>query len=869
MLRKLDWVNIGLSATAVGIATVILLAESPSNEELAEEMCHWHPSADWCSDGPIPPDPNTIPPDPNVPPIPPDPNEPPVDPNEPVIPPVDPNEPIGPLSIIFAEVPDVDYEVPVRTTLRWDSGGGDREEIGLFTEWQYAYMANGNHEDLIVSQADLAATYPWCDLNAMRGEPYNYSFTHTPNAFFIPYLMRGTEAFIEPQECQFEIFVEYRNGLADDGHMKYLTGRELAWQLRNLGQLAYLQKMGVTTRNNYDYGQVLADTRDYLWDVRTHRIRAEFHLLGEDLQSDTNSWTAWFEGYIGVTVNHLINMGFVDWKPVTEWHFNHVRERCGMKWPLSYCDNGYVNDENALGGDLVTALWETTNPYRFSSYMECIDAVPIDELVSANDMKCGDSFMTYQDRAMVARSWASMGAINGLTGAMDLYNTLDEAIGNRGDTQKWYKWSMLPIPHVWNPDQTEPPPVDPCIENPEAEGCPCPVRAYADTYPDCEDLPIPPDPNTPTGSNEDLVNLPAGEWYTFPDSKYRDLVPAQSFEQPINYIVGPKAMSTAWNGAVFDTKRQRLDIVASGGHADYCGNDHLGFWLDTGEWTLVREPSDLTDFDRDNGSSSCTDVPEGQACGRGVAPDGRATSRHTYSGQSYDSLRDKSLLIGGSICSGAGSPTNQVWYITPESEHEMVLNPGGYAQLGWSMTYVEELDVFWGSASCVPKRYNPRSNVIHSYTNFGACGRTGQSSTYDTKRLQLFAFGHWKCPECGGYGSTERTTAYIFPNSSKVHQYVEPTGDLEIYTQYGIGLEYVAERDFYVAWNGGDDVFLINPETFNVTKYTISGGPGPVQQRNGQYGRFSYSALYGGFVVASEYDKDVMFFKIPMEWEAL
>ena len=74
-----------------------------------------------------------------------------------------------------------------------DGRPGDREEIGLFTEWQSELLATGRNRDLIIQQADSMLDAPWCDYDAMKMPPwkggkYAVSFSHLPNLYFLPYL---------------------------------------------------------------------------------------------------------------------------------------------------------------------------------------------------------------------------------------------------------------------------------------------------------------------------------------------------------------------------------------------------------------------------------------------------------------------------------------------------------------------------------------------------------------------------------------------------------------------------------------------------------------------------------------------------------
>jgi len=534
-----------------------------------------------------PDDPVVVPdpiPEPNEPVVVPDPIPDPEPEPEPEDPPV-----ISPLGIVLPKIEDIGkpitYQpVGIRTlidgvylpnSIRIDGGGGDREEIGLFTEWQSWYLATGSDEALalIIEQADSALDVPWCDYTAMTLQfyydgKYGYGVSHQPNLFFLPYLLTKDAKYIAPMECQMALYRQKVNGPLQDGSMRWMTPRDLAWNLRTLGQLAYAQAKGDTEQTTYI--DTLNKTRDHFVGVindatdETYLERA-FNVIGECKLGNCNYIHGWMEGYAGIVVNYLIQLGFDGWREVAEFQYQNLANRCGGKWPLIACDNGMINfGTNAEYQSIdPRPSWETTAYYP-QKYMDCLADLPQDELIPVNRMKCGNEFITYQDRAMVARTWAAMAAINNIPGAKTLYQTIDDSMQKRGDTLKLYKWSILPT----------------------SEGAPDPT-------PDPDPIPDPVDPD-PIEPVSDLSTAEPMAWTPIADSTLWNFLLAESpesFTQPIHYIVGPRAIIDAWNGAVFNTKLQRLDIFASGGHGDYCGNEYVGFSLNTLKWELIHGPT--------------------------------------------------------------------------------------------------------------------------------------------------------------------------------------------------------------------------------------------------------------------------------------
>lgn len=786
-----------------------------------------------------------------------------------------------------------------------DGRPGDREEIGLFTEWQSEFLATGRNRDLIIEQADSLLDAPWCDYDAMKTVPwkggkYAVSFSHLPNLFFLPYLLTGDRKYVAPMECVYRILQEWPQksrgsatipALGVDGKrpMFWLTGRDYAWSLRNLAQLAYIEKRGDTREAIYI--QALENTRQAALQRMHNPIESEFHVLGENQLAAANQWSGWFEGFIGMSVNHAINLGFKEWKPVAEWHFKHLQWRCGEKWPIKACDSDHVDVQP--GG-----TWENTPQYN-AERMQCYLAAPDDALMPT---KCGNVFMTYDDRAQIARSWAAMAAANGIAGAAGMYAELDEQVRRRGGA-RWFKYSILPGHASASMSATESraapapavrpesamarkpePATAPAASNaaaatpaagppltlaaraaalmassttastvtpPEPAAAKPQAKARAEARPAARSPAPPASGQQKIPANHLLANVPAGTWIEIPDSKLQDILPPESFSQPIHYIVGPKAITRAWNGAVFNPDLQRLDIFSAGGHADYCGNEYLGFSLESLKWQLVHGPSDLTGFDPKTGTVAGVDPPT-----TGYAPDGRPISRHTYGGQVYHPGLKKSFMFGGSLCSGAGVADDRWWSVTPDGQYTQLGGVGAWASLGISSAYDPVSDNIFLTLSGNVTEFDVVGNRKIPRTNLGSNGRWGQVSAIDPTRNTLFVFGH--AAGSGGPGG-----AYTYNTVTGVRKDVQLSGDLSIIERPGIGLAYVQELDRYAAWIDGGALYLIDPESFHVTVYQTRGKPPPGESPNGVYGRFAYSALYGGFVVVSAIDSNVFFLKLP------
>jgi hypothetical protein len=338
---------------------------------------------------------------------------------------------------LVPEYENLGYSVSVRTPVNMTGAGGERPEIGLLMEPQAALIATGDAK----LQADVIAIAqgdePWDDYSLITKAPYSLEFAHTPNLFYLPYLLTGDPEMLRRMELIYSHYKKWRSQPLDS-RVNAMTGREFAWQIRNLAHLAMFQKQGLT-ENTY-YITALDKTRDYLLNTiaNPNHETEEFRVISwNTVYSGSYGFTGWMQSFIGQTINHMIQIGFTDWLPIAEWHLEHLKRRCGERWPLKGCDNDHVFFANYMTGDknwttvrafAGTTTWETITPYPAYKVNkpEYINQ-PDDELLPH-----GTGF-TYANRAQYAYGWAALAAKNGIAGAQALADKLKAAITKRGD----------------------------------------------------------------------------------------------------------------------------------------------------------------------------------------------------------------------------------------------------------------------------------------------------------------------------------------------------------------------------------------------------------------------------------------------------
>lgn len=380
--------------------------------------------------------------------------------------------------------------------------------------------------------------------------------------------------------------------------------------------------------------------------------------------------------------------------------------------------------------------------------------------------------------------------------------------------------------------------------------CNDPIDTDGDGIPDATDE----CPNDPTNTCNDpvdppvgghlLTDVPTSEWITIPNTKIVDILPPESFVQPIHYIVGPRAIVGAWSGASWDEARQEMHIIAAGGHADYCGNEHIKLNLDDLSVSLVRGPSSL-------GNMTYTELGDA-----GATPDGNLVSRHTYGGTVYDQDRDQHYVFPGSSCDPAGDADRKVWAAngqTGETQLLMDIDLPSAGSIGWrgsrnQAIYDPITQKAWVSNMGIFYSFDPDAAVRKTFQSNQPQYPYGfkQSVAFDVDRRMMLLTG-------GGSFWTYNI------DTNTLAKYSDKGADFK--DCYSPGLAFVESQDSFVAWCGGSDLYWIDPDTLEYTASTTLGVP-PTMPTYGMFGRFRWSEKYQGIVVIYHAEEDAKFLKL-------
>jgi hypothetical protein len=292
---------------------------------------------------------------------------------------------------------------------------------------------------------------------------------------------------------------------------------------------------------------------------------------------------------------------------------------------------------------------------------------------------------------------------------------------------------------------------------------------------------------------------------------------------------GCRNVTEAWGGGTFDTTRNRL-LIWGGGHQDYLGNEVYA--LDLGDLSMKR----LNDPSL-NPPSSCEHS--------GSMPDGTPVSRHTYNHLAYIAHADRMFVFGGSGVP-CGWMLGDTWTLHLGTMRWQRMNPSGpspEANYGRVAAYDPDTRKVYIHDAQYLYSYTYETNT---YARLSSAQSLGQSltATVDTKRKLFVIVGEG------------RVYAYsLAAGSNYARQSWSTTGATGAMQAGAIGLAYDPASDRIVAWDGGNTVYSLNPDTKVWTAITNASGPGPALS-NGTYGRFAYSPASGVFVVVNSVDSN-------------
>jgi len=338
---------------------------------------------------------------------------------------------------------------------------------------------------------------------------------------------------------------------------------------------------------------------------------------------------------------------------------------------------------------------------------------------------------------------------------------------------------------------------------------------------------------------EPLLN--PGHWVEIKDSRLQDVAPSTSPGGDPSKVIG------AWSGAALDTKRDRL-LVWGGGHSNYAGNEVYAFDLREFRWLRLSDPSVANDSKA------------------AVYPDGQPRSRHTYNYIEYVPAWDRLVSFGGSgpWPRGGGEFTREISEFDFERGRWLTGERTPVPPGGTMIAAIARLDPVTGDIFFVPGargamlRFDP---ITEKWQGGWEPARLTAHATgaIDPDRRLFVAVG------LGNKAGTRQALAWNLEKAGKPTDLTHLTsGDTSVESTIAPGFVYHPPSGRFVAWIGGTDLYVLDPDTWHWDKVPAAQdndtNPGP-QALRGTYGRFQYVPRLDAFVLVNGIDQNVFLIK--------
>lgn len=339
-------------------------------------------------------------------------------------------------------------------------------------------------------------------------------------------------------------------------------------------------------------------------------------------------------------------------------------------------------------------------------------------------------------------------------------------------------------------------------------------------------------------------DLAPGNWYKVPHSELVQVAPKPA---PPG-IVGPKAVVSAWSGGAFDTKRHRM-IIWGGGHADYSGNEVYVFDVNTLKWQRLTEPS------RNVGGDIKT----------GLYPDGRPRSAHSYNSLQYLPNIDRLAVFGLSATyrkSGGSDKLFTFNFNTLKWHHNRAHMPPGTGGYDAITAYDPGTGKVWvhGSRRGRLYAYDPVHDKWSQPYSRSYLGIYPTAAIDPSKNIMVAVGG-------GAYKPKSQALLWRLNDPGRPVDLAKQTnGPKEIEGAKAPGFVFDPQIGMFVGWDGGADVYVLNPDGWVWRRISPSAGNHVVPPHaapNGTYGRFRYVPSKNAFILVNGATQDVYFYKLP------
>ncbi len=332
--------------------------------------------------------------------------------------------------------------------------------------------------------------------------------------------------------------------------------------------------------------------------------------------------------------------------------------------------------------------------------------------------------------------------------------------------------------------------------------------------------------------------MAVGEWRQIPNSALSNA--PMTVSAPGN--TGPASKVIAWTSFVVDPRDATVYSPANGGHWDYSGNEVNSIRLSDAapRWTERRASTPV---------SSIRDSVTHYA-------DGRPTSRHSYYGATFNQVRNRIMLIGGSRW-GSGSITSAVdGFNVSANDWDAARTypdaPSNAVQLP-ETAFVE----------------NPSTGDVYAFGAYAVYRWSSASNSWSTLATGTSAYGF----EAASAFDTRRNRILLVAGQGDRHLFTLSNNTLQVVSLSGTAAGQISGGGYgmiYDPWldaylfrksNSGSTVYRINAQTFAVDTLPVTGGSSIPNATNGVYRRFLFVPTLGGVVYFPAYESNGWFLR--------
>ncbi len=381
-----------------------------------------------------------------------------------------------------------------------------------------------------------------------------------------------------------------------------------------------------------------------------------------------------------------------------------------------------------------------------------------------------------------------------------------------------------------------------------------------------------------------ISNAPENSWIKVNINNFSDVWVPEELRNPIDSFSGPSAIIRAWSSFAWDSNRGDL-LLFGGGHANYAGNEVYRWRGSTQEWELASLPSKL----------DAQNIPVGGAA------KGGPQSSHTYDNAIFLPIADRFMTLGGAafqsgnhfeaknadgtlrrtgpyffdpskadpnnVGGGDGtgvdpnSPGGNMWenrdiYVKPgflpNGAPGSIEGTTDYALIdGKETIFISGVDGGGSEhrlSSLTITDYNdPNLDVWQDLgVNWDGSGGKGAGAYDPVNNIYIKTYGaanqfiFWDLDAPGLGNGNVRVNAEVPANFNMAGQY---------------GFEYDPDRNRFLLWGGGNEVFQLNVGNKDGTNWVVSqlspsstGGVPAETVETGVLGKWHYAPDLGVFV---------------------